>query len=63
MLEPGKRVTIAMGTNRDITTGKWFIHLTQASDVALLIFLRLELFSIWITRYMFFNPYTLKYPS
>lgn len=51
MLEPGKRVTIAMGTNRDITTGKWFIHLTQASD------------GIWITRYMFFNPYTLKYPS
>lgn len=24
-LEPGKRVTVAMGTNRDLTTGKPFI--------------------------------------
>jgi hypothetical protein len=31
-LEPGKRVTVAMGTNRDLTTGKPFISWVTKYD-------------------------------
>jgi len=49
-LEPGKRVTVAMGTNRDLTTGKPVIYGLQ--NMIVLILLYLYLFQCMKNLYM-----------